>query len=135
MDLGMEHCEPFPMGKKPKKARRGDIPSKAVKTLRDGTREAAAEKERRTFRVLPWKAWFKACGVTAREIADVIDETEQHLSNIQAGRREYLRSQIEDMAAYLSSKTGKRIEPWMLLLPPDDPKLAILATVESMRAR
>lgn len=135
MDLGIDRCDPLPMAKKATKPRKHDVPRKPVKALRAGVREQAAQKARRTFEPLHWKAWFKECGVTQRNVADVIGELEAHVSNIHKGRREYLRSQLEDMAAYLTTKTGRTIEPWMLLLPPNDPILSILATVHSIRGK
>lgn len=120
MDLGIGGCDPFPMGKRPIKH---DTPRKRLRAAKA------------TFDPLPWKSWFKLCGVKQREVAEAIGEEEGHISNMNAGRRKYMRPHLEKMSRFLSEKSGRKIEPWMLLLEPDDPRLAVLLAAEAMRSR
>lgn len=130
MDLGRGPCEPFPMAKKVQKSRgvgrvsKPQKPQAAIKPRRAG----GDDNDRRVYEPLPsLKAWFKLAKVRAWQVAEAIGIPESHLSNIIRGRRPYLRPHLEDIAAFLSSKLGRRITPDMLLNDPADPNLARLA--------
>lgn len=116
------------MAKKALKARkrsRYDVPRRPQQALAPTEEESG---DRREFPPLPLKGWFKACGVRARHVAEAINIQESHLSNIGKGIRPYLRGHLEDIAAFLSERTGRPITPAMLLTPPGDPDLVALAS-------
>lgn len=109
MDAGTEACHPLPMAKKVK-----------------GLRGLAVERhiqERRKFAPIPLKSWFKKLGVKQREVAEAIKADESTLSLVAKGTRQYMRHHLEDIAAFLSQRSGREITPAMLLHAPVEPTL------------
>lgn len=82
-----------------------------------------ASQERRSFPPLPLKPWFKLAGVKQRHVAEAINLDESQLSLVRSGKRPYLRTHLEDMAVFLSTKAEMTITPDMLLLPPGEPSI------------
>lgn len=128
MVFHMAACDPLPMAKKSAVRRIGHRGQRAAAVRRERRERQPAINDRRSYGPLrSFPLWFKLAGVRARQVADAIDENESHLSNIINGRRDYMRHHLEGIAVFLSEKIGRRITPAMLLHPPADPDLAVLA--------
>lgn len=113
----MDACNPLPMAKKFSKSAR----TKA-KQQRD------PDDDRRVYEPLPsLKQWFKLARVRAWQVAEAIGIEQTTLSNIGRGKRPYKRAHLEDMARFISKRLGRTVSPSMLLAPPADPELAVLA--------